>query len=87
MTKFFVSEKAQFSETDATPIFRFLRYLVFLIMSDFVLKIPSESVGDLHDCVFDSANLIQKRQPAIRDNELARGIQSKSIRGLGGGAP
>ena len=40
-------------------------------MIDFVLNIPSELETN------------QKHKPVITENQLARGIQSKSIRGLG----
>ena len=44
-------------------------------MVDFVFNIRNE----LGNCV---ANLIQKCQPVIPDNQLAGVIQSKSMRGL-----
>ena len=33
--------------------------------------------------IFEPENLIQKRKPVIPENQLARGILSKIIRGLG----
>ena len=48
-------------------------------MVDFVLKILSELGRRLFHRLFE--NLIQKRKPVIFDNQLTRGVQSKSTRG------
>ena len=62
----------------------FLAIFSFCGMIDFIFNIRSK-LGTWE--IFESENLTQKRKPGIPENQLTRRIQSKSIRGLWGGAP
>ena len=67
------------SETDFWVLEFFCAIISFWDIVDFVLNIRSEPwVLE----IFESEKLIQKRKPVIPE-KWARGIQSKSIRGLG----
>ena len=69
-------------------IFEFMSFICaifsFWVMVGFVFYLRNE-LGTWK--IFDPENLIQKHKPAIAENQLARGIQSKSIRGLGAETP
>ena len=62
----------------------FVRLLVFeiwsILYSTFVVN---WGLGE----IFEPENLIQKRKSVISENQLARGIQSKSTRGVGAKPP
>ena len=57
-------------------------------MVDFVFNIRNE-LGTMNpsELDFEPKNPMQERKPLIPDNQLARGIKSKSIRGLAAEPP
>ena len=55
----------------------------FGVMVDFIFYLRSA----FKTLIFEPKNLIQKRKPVLPGNQLARGIQSKSMKGLGADPP